>query len=251
MGPPLPLLLLAAAGVKQLLKRRPHRRRCAGASTAESQRDPCCAATTETSRAMSCAASVESTMVSWSPVPMLLSQLSLLLHTSLTAMGCGWTEFTPVMQAIMQCTWTLRWLLAVQAGAAEAFASDFDLVSPSRRQGAPLLASHGPFSEHMLPLPATKQANWFMPSSQSAFVEEMTAKAAQDAASRVENLQTAHLRCAWLSGSWQLTKAWDVVEKQPSAAELLQLGGVARTGMRMFKGMSTFARLGCLLMQSA
>lgn len=132
MGPPLPLLLLAAAGVKQLLKRRPHRRRCAGASTAESQRDPCCAATTETSRAMSCAASVESTMVSWSPVPMLLSQLSLLLHTSLTAMGCGWTEFTPVMQAIMQCTWTLRWLLAVQAGAAEAFASDFDLVSLSR-----------------------------------------------------------------------------------------------------------------------
>lgn len=89
-----------------------------------------------------------------------------------------------------------------------------------------------------------------MPSSQSAFIEEMTAKAAQDAASHVESLQTAHLRCAWLSGSWQLTKAWDVVEKQPSAAELLQLGGVARTGMRMFKGMSTFTRLGCLLMQT-
>lgn len=71
-----------------------------------------------------------------------------------------------------------------------------------------------------------------MPSSQTAVDEDTAAQASYGS----EKLQPTHLRCAWLSGTWQLTKAWDVVEQQPSAAELLQLGGVARTGMRMFKG---------------
>lgn len=134
MGPPLPLLLLAAAGVKQLLKRRPHRRRGQGA--VESQ---CCGGTSAPAiRTMSCKPCADPAVVSWSPMVDLLGQLSLLLHTSLAAMGCRW----PVMQAVTQCAWTLRWLLAVQANAAEAFASDFDLVSP-KAQGRALQTLQG------------------------------------------------------------------------------------------------------------